>query len=42
MLATTIAEAGVDRLLVSGLALPSLAERMSYRASVNARIPLFS
>ena len=42
MLATTIAEAGVDRLLVSGLALPPLASRTSYRPSANGRIPLFA
>ncbi|MGH9769891.1 MAG: cytochrome P450 [Blastocatellia bacterium] len=41
-LATTIAKAGVERLIVSGLALERLAETMTYRASANTRIPLFA
>jgi cytochrome P450 len=40
-LATTIAAAGVDALLTAGVALDELAEIVSYRPSVNARIPLF-
>jgi cytochrome P450 len=42
MLATTIASAGVGRLLRSGLKPELLAGSVSYRASANARIPLFS
>ena len=41
-LATTIANAGVGRLIVSGVALERLAETMTYRASANTRIPLFA
>jgi cytochrome P450 len=40
-LATTIARAGVAELLASGLALDRLARTVTYRASANARIPLF-
>jgi cytochrome P450 len=40
-LATTIAKAGVERLIASGVALGRLAETMNYRASANARIPIF-
>jgi cytochrome P450 len=40
-LATTIAKAGVERLIASGVALGRLAETMTYRASANARIPIF-
>lgn len=39
-LATTIAAAGVERLVASGFDLGALAGPVSYRASVNARIPL--
>jgi cytochrome P450 len=41
-LATTIAKAGVEELLASGLALDRLAGTVAYRASANARIPLFA
>jgi cytochrome P450 len=41
-LATTIAKAGVERLIKSGIALERLAETMTYRASANTRIPLFA
>src|SRR5262249_13160777 len=41
-LATTIAKAGVERLIKSGIALERLAETMAYRSSANARIPLFT
>ena len=41
-LATTIAKAGVERLIVSGVALERLAETTTYRASANTRIPLFA
>jgi cytochrome P450 len=41
MVATTIAAAGVQQLIASGLRLEGLAEATSYRASVNTRIPLF-
>jgi cytochrome P450 len=41
-LATTIAGAGVEELLASGLALDRLAGTVTYRASANARIPLFN
>jgi len=41
-LATTIAKAGVERLIVSGGALDRLTETMTYRASANTRIPLFA
>jgi cytochrome P450 len=40
-LATTIANAGVERLIASGVAVEQLAETMTYRASANARIPIF-
>jgi cytochrome P450 len=40
-LATTIAKAGVERLIASGLALGRLAGTITYRASANARIPIF-
>jgi len=40
-LATTIAKAGVERLIASGVALGRLAETMKYRASANVRIPIF-
>lgn len=40
-LATTIATAGVERLIASGAAVERLAETMTYRASANARIPIF-
>jgi cytochrome P450 len=40
-LATSIAKAGVEQLIASGLALGRLAETMTYRASANTRIPIF-
>jgi len=40
-LATTIAMAGVERLIASGVDLGRLSETMTYRASANARIPIF-
>jgi cytochrome P450 len=40
-LATTIAKAGVERLIASGVALEGLNETITYRASANARIPIF-
>jgi cytochrome P450 len=40
-LATTIAKAGVEQLIVSGVAFERLTEKMTYRASANARIPIF-
>jgi cytochrome P450 len=40
-MATTIAKAGVERLIASGVDLERLAETMTYRASANARIPIF-
>src|SRR5215475_7883099 len=40
-LTTTIAKAGVERLIASGAAIERLPETMTYRASVNARIPIF-
>jgi cytochrome P450 len=40
-LAATIARAGVERLIASGVAIERLPETMTYRASVNARIPIF-
>ena len=40
-LATTIAKAGVERLIASGVAFGRLAETVNYRASANARIPIF-
>lgn len=40
-LATTIAEAGLERLIASGVALEGLNETITYRASANARIPIF-
>jgi cytochrome P450 len=40
-LATTIAKAGVERLIASGIDLGRLAETMTYRASANTRVPIF-
>jgi cytochrome P450 len=40
-LATMIAKAGVERLIESGVAFERLAETITYRASANARIPIF-
>lgn len=40
-LATTIAKAGVEQLIASGVTLERLVETMTYRASANARIPIF-
>src|SRR5262249_12184176 len=40
-LATTIAKAGVERLIASGIDLGRLAETASYRASANTRVPIF-
>ncbi|HKQ92753.1 MAG TPA: cytochrome P450, partial [Blastocatellia bacterium] len=40
-LATTIAKAGVERLIASGVVLEGLNETITYRASANARIPIF-
>jgi cytochrome P450 len=40
-LATTVAKAGVERLIASGVALEGLTETITYRASANARIPIF-
>jgi cytochrome P450 len=40
-LAATIAKAGVERLIASGAAIERLAETITYRASANARIPIF-
>jgi cytochrome P450 len=40
-LATTIAKAGVERLIASGIDLGRLAETVTYRASANTRIPIF-
>jgi cytochrome P450 len=40
-LATTIAKAGVERLIASGVAFGRLAGTITYRASANARIPVF-
>jgi cytochrome P450 len=40
-LATTIAKAGVERLIASGVALERLAATMTYSASANTRIPIF-
>ena len=40
-LATTIAKAGVERLIVSGVTLERLAATMTYSASANTRIPIF-
>lgn len=40
-LAIAIAHAGVERLLAAGIVLEPLAEATTYRASTNARIPLF-
>jgi cytochrome P450 len=40
-LATTIAKAGVERLIASGVDLGRLAETAPYRASANTRIPIF-
>src|SRR5262249_42357628 len=41
-LATTIAKAGVERLILSGIAFERLTETLTYRASANTRIPLFA
>ena len=41
-LTTTIARAGVEQLIARGIAPASLAETVTYRPSVNARIPLFA
>jgi cytochrome P450 len=41
MLAITIAEAGVERLIAMGVDLPSLVEAFVYRPSANTRIPVF-
>jgi cytochrome P450 len=41
-LATTIAQAGVARLLAGGIEPERLAARVTYRPSVNTRIPLFA
>ena len=41
-LATTIARAGVEQLIARGIALEPLARTVTYRPSVNARIPLFA
>jgi cytochrome P450 len=38
-LATTIAQAGIERLLLAGLDLERFAETRTYRVSVNGRIP---
>jgi len=40
-LATTIAKAGVERLIASGVTLERLAATMTYSASANTRIPIF-
>jgi cytochrome P450 len=40
-LATTIAKAGVGRLIASGVTLEGLTETITYRASANTRIPIF-
>lgn len=40
-LATLIARVGIEQLLHSGVQVPKLAENISYRSSVNTRIPLF-
>jgi cytochrome P450 len=42
MIATAIARAGVAQLLQAGLDVPRLAENVTYRPSVNVRIPLFA
>jgi len=39
--ATTIARAGVEQLMVSGVNMQQLVETVRYRASANTRIPLF-
>jgi cytochrome P450 len=41
MLATTIAAAAVDELILAGLDLEHVADRVSYRPSANVRLPLF-
>jgi cytochrome P450 len=41
MLASAIAEAGVRRLLDAGLEPSRLLDSLTYRASVNTRVPLF-
>src|SRR5262245_48041474 len=40
-LATTIAKAGVEQVIASGVAIGRLTETMTYRASANTRIPIF-
>ena len=40
-LAATIAAAGVEPILGSGVDLERLAERVTYRPSANVRVPLF-
>lgn len=40
-LAVTIAQAGVEQLIASGVDVRQLAENVAYRASANTRIPLF-
>ncbi|MEW6737836.1 MAG: cytochrome P450 [Acidobacteriota bacterium] len=42
VLATTIAEAGVKHLIISGIDLKQLTKSLVYRPSVNTRIPLFT
>jgi 2-methylisocitrate lyase-like PEP mutase family enzyme len=42
MLALTIAQAGIAQVLASGIELAQLVRRVTYRASVNTRIPLFA
>lgn len=42
MIATTIAEAGVEQLVARGLQIESLMEAMTYRGSANTRIPMFA
>ncbi|HZS04082.1 MAG TPA: cytochrome P450 [Blastocatellia bacterium] len=41
-LAVTIAKAGVEQLLMSGIDLERLPQRPTYRPSANARVPLFA
>ena len=41
MIATTITEAAVERLMACGVRTESLMEAMTYRASANTRIPMF-
>jgi cytochrome P450 len=40
-LAVTIARAGVERLIAAGVVIERLPETMTYRASANARVPIF-